>query len=172
MDGPVPDSANIQSPLVAKIAGFLESIGLAVRFADIPDPTFLPGITVQNGILTIDEPKLLFPGDLIHEAGHLAMLPPSQRAHADGHMGDDGGIEMAAIAWSYAAAIHLGFPPAFVFHDAGYKGGAQSLLDNFAAGRYVGVPMLEWARLTASEKNAKALGVQPYPSMLRWLREE
>ena len=54
------------------------------------------------------------------------MLPPSRRAHANENMGDDGGLEMAAIAWSYAAAIHLEIPPAVVFHEAGYRGGSKS----------------------------------------------
>ena len=162
----------IRNPLVAKVVGFLESIGLSVSLAPIPETTFLPGVTVKNGILIIDEAKLLYPGDVVHEAGHLALLVPSQRSSADGHMGDDGGIEMGAIAWSYAAAIHLKLPPAIIFHDSGYRGGSQALLDNFNAGRYIGVPILEWTGLALGEKTAMARGIQPYPSMLRWLREE
>ena len=87
-------------------------------------------------------------------------------------VGDDGGYEMGAMAWSYAAAIHLGISPSVVFHDAGYRGEARTLVENFGAGRYLGVPMLEWLGLTATGKNAKALGVQSYPKMLRWLRDE
>ena len=161
-----------QSPLVARIVGFLESIGLSIRCAAIPEPTFLPGVTVKNGILIIDEAKLLYPGDVMHEAGHLALLVPTQRSRADGHMGDDGGMEMGAIAWSYAAAIHLGLTPAIIFHDSGYHGGSHAILDNFSAGRYVGVPILEWTGLAVGEKTALARGIPPYPSMLRWLREE
>jgi len=172
MNDPAPALSAIRDPLIARIVGFLVSLGLKVGIAPSPEPTFVPGIAVQNGILTIDEPKLLYPGDLLHEAGHLAMLQPSQRAQADGDVGDDGGQEMAAIAWSYAAAIHLGLPPEVVFHEAGYRGGSQSLIKNFAAGHYIGVPMLEWAGLTATGKRAKELGVEPYPAMRRWLREE
>lgn len=164
--------STIRDPLVAKIAEFLASIGIPVAFATLSERTFLPGIAIRSGILTIDEPNLQYPGDLLHEAGHLAMLLPRERTQANGHMGDDGGLEMAAIAWSYAAARHLDVPPEVVFHEAGYRGGSGSLLDNFAAGRYVGVPMLEWARLTAAEQRAHAMGVQPYPAMLRWLRED
>ncbi len=177
MDDPVPAPSKIRDPLVARITGFLVIIGLPVSFAAGLEHAFLPGIAIQNGTLMIDEAKLLYPGDLLHEAGHLAMLPPSQRAHAGGNMADsniqdDGGLEMAAIAWSYAAALHLGIPPAVVFHEAGYRGGSKAILENFAAGRYIGVPMLEWAGLTATGKNAQALGVQPYPAMQRWLRED
>ena len=154
------------------MAEFLEGIGLPVEIADGLGQTFLPGITARNGILAIDEARLLYPGDLLHEAGHLAMLRPQDRIRADGNMGDDGGLEMSAIAWSYAAAIHLGIAPSVVFHESGYKGGSQALLENFAAGRFIGVPMLEWAGLTVGERRAKALGVPGYPAMLRWLRQE
>lgn len=164
--------AMTRDPLIARIMEFLDGIGLKVEIAERLPKTFLPGISTKNGILTIDEPRLLYPGDLLHEAGHLAMLRPSDRIRADGNMGDDGGLEMAAIAWSYAAAIHLGISPAVVFHESGYKGGSQAILENFAAGRFIGVPLLEWAGLTVGEQRAKALGVPAYPAMLRWLREE
>jgi hypothetical protein len=36
------------------------------------------------------------------------------------------GEEMAAIAWSYAACVHLGLEPTVVFHSDGYKGGSES----------------------------------------------
>ena len=172
MNGTASAPGPFQDPLVGRITGFLLSIGVPVVRAATLERTFLPGIEVRSGVIIIDEIKLLYPGDLLHEAGHLAMLAPSQRTRAQAHLGDDGGFEMAAIAWSYAAAVYLGLPPAVVFHDAGYRGGSGSLLENFAAGRYVGVPMLEWAGLTLGETRAKALGIEPYPAMLRWVREE
>jgi hypothetical protein len=172
MNGTAPAPGPFEDPLVSRITGFLLSIGVPVARGDTPECTFLPGIEVRSGVIIIDEIKLLYPGDLLHEAGHLAMLPPSQRASAQGHLGDNGGFEMAAIGWSYAAAIHLALPPAVVFHEAGYRGGSGSLLENFAAGRYLGVPMLEWVGLTVGERRAKALGIKPYPSMLGWVREE
>jgi hypothetical protein len=162
--------ARIRHPLIARIAAFLGEIGLRVDIAAREMNTFLPGVAIENGTLMIDETRLLHPGDLLHEAGHLAMLRPEDRIRANGNMGDDGGLEMSAIAWSYAAAIHLGISPSVVFHEAGYKGGSQALLENFAAGRFVGVPLLEWAGLTVGEQRAKVLGVPAYPAMLRWLR--
>jgi hypothetical protein len=49
-----------------------------------------------------------------------------------------------------------------VFHDAGYRGGARALRENFLAGRYVGMPLLEWAGLTTAAA---------YPALSRWLRD-
>ena len=156
----------MKNPVAARIAAFLAGIGIAIREESLAGPTFLPGITISHGVLVIDETRLLYPGDILHEAGHLAVLTPSARAAVDGDVGDDGGMEMAAIAWSYAAALHLGLDPSVVFHSDGYREGSQSLLENFAAGRYVGVPILQWAGMTA------ATGSRPFPSMARWLRAE
>ena len=78
-----------RDPLVARIAEFLLSIGLEVAAVNRLENTFLPGVAIQNGVLVIDEQRLLYPGDLLHEAGHLAMLPPSQRTVTDGSISED-----------------------------------------------------------------------------------
>lgn len=138
------------------------SIGLPVRGSEIPGHSFLPGIAIEAGALVIDEERLLYPGDLLHEAGHLALLPRDGRSAIHGDAGDDGGLELGAIAWSYAVAVHLGIDPAIVFHEAGYRGASKSILENFAAGRYIGLPILQWVGLTTAET---------YPAMHAWLRE-
>jgi hypothetical protein len=130
---------------------------------EIPDSTFLPGITVREGVLLFDPSRLEYPGDLLHEAGHLAILPPPERQRVSGSFGDDGGNEMAAIAWSFAACRHLGLPVNVLFHAEGYKGDAACLAENFTEGRYVGVPILEWRGM------ARTRGESVYPTMLHWL---
>lgn len=54
-----------------------------------------------------------------------------------------------SISWSYAAALHLGLDPSVVFQANGYPRGSQSPLDNFANDQFIGLPMLQWAGLTA-----------------------
>ena len=157
---------------LSAIAAFLCEIGLPVKIGEIHQPTFLPGILLDSGILHVYPAKLSSPGDLLHEAGHLALLTESERKQVSGDVGDSGGDELGAIAWSYAAALHLGLDPSVVFHQDGYRGGSQSILENFAAGRYIGVPMLQWRGLALDERSARTLGVSPYPHMLRWLRAE
>jgi hypothetical protein len=146
---------------VETIAGFFAEIGLPFQFAELPGPTFLPGVAIQRGVLTIDREKLLYPGDLLHEAGHMAVLSAAERAGLDGDVGPDGGMELAAIGWSYAAALHIGLPVEVVFHDDGYRGGAASLRQNFAQGYYLGVPLLQWMEMTTQDR---------FPAMDRWLR--
>jgi hypothetical protein len=159
-----------QNPIAATIAGFLMQVGIPVRAGDTPVDSFLPGVCVDRGVLVVNESQLMYCGDLLHEAGHLAVLSSEQRNSAGPEMGNDGGYEMAAIAWSYAAAVHLGLDPAIVFHGGGYRGGSQAILDNFGSGRYIGVPLLEWMGMTVGPERAGKLGVAPYPKMLRWLR--
>jgi hypothetical protein len=151
-------------PLTRRIVAFIRGIGLDVVAAHVEPPCVLPGITIVGGALHVDEPAMTFPGDLLHEAGHLALTAPGERAALSSNVGPDGGAEMAAIAWSYAAAVHLDIDAAVVFHAAGYKGGAIALIENFSEGRYVGVPMLQYYGLCREK------GEGAYPQMIRWVR--
>jgi len=153
------------------ILDWIRQIGLGVRFTALGEGTFLPGVTLEAGGLAVDPERLLYPGDLLHEAGHLAVMLPADRARTGSNAGSDMGDEIAAQTWSYAAAIHLGLPPEVVFHAQGYKGAAQNLIRTYGAGS-VGVPLLQWMALTWDAKQAAAHSVAPYPHMVRWLRED
>ncbi len=86
-------------------------------------------------------------------------MGPARRQHIYNDVGKVAAEEMMAIAWSYAAVMHLQIDPAIVFHSAGYRGGGQNLIDNFRQGRYIGVPMSQRLGLTAGAKRAAELGV-------------
>ena len=152
-------------PLVEKLAAFVRGVGIAVHTAELGD-TFLPGLEIRGGALLIDEARLTYPGDILHEAGHIAVSDPATRNTAP--VSTDPGEEMAASAWSYAAARKIGIDPAIVFHDA-FKGDGPNMVENFNAGRYVGVPMLHWYGMSVEPRQAAA-DVEPYPHMLRWVR--
>jgi hypothetical protein len=163
--------ATFSEPITSRIVDFIRQIGIAVRAGEITGPTPCPGILVEQGVLVVDETRLSFPGDLLHEAGHLAVMPPGQRPLAGRHVEAGGGEEMMAIAWSYAAALHIEIDPAVVFHAGGYRGQGAGLRENFRQGHYLAVPLLEWVGMTWDNKRAAELGVRPYPAMRRWLRE-
>ena len=154
----------------AKIIAFLRDIGLEVQAGELEGETVLPGINVAGGVLIFDPAKLKFPGDLLHEAGHLAVKSPAERRRVSSRMSGDPAEEMMAIAWSYAASVHLQLSPEVVFHAEGYRDGSQSLIENFRAGRYLAVPMLQWLGMTCDERRAKEAGTAPYPNMIQWLR--
>lgn len=153
-----------------RILAFLGEIGLEVREGPLPGSTFLPGIAVEQGTLRFDPARLLHPGDLLHEAGHLAVLPAAERATRPGDVDGDAGWEMAAIAWSYAAARVLALRAEVLFHPEGYKGSSAALIDAFEHGRYFGVPLLEWIELTDHQHPGAQTSPTRYPAMKRWLR--
>jgi len=156
------------NPLTERLAAFVRGIGIDVRAADLPEQTFLPGLEIRNGAILIDETKLAYPGDILHEAGHIAVAEPQARSAAT--LTPTDGEEIATLAWSYAALRHLDVDPAVVFHAHGYKGGADALITAFASAANPGVPLLQYWGMTVEPKFAAARGVEPFPHMLRWLR--
>ena len=40
----------------------------------------MPGLTIVDGTLVVDAVRLAWPGDILHEAAHIALTPPSRRA--------------------------------------------------------------------------------------------
>jgi hypothetical protein len=161
------------SATVDVIVGFLRGAGLEVTPGDLPFGTFLPGIRIRDGRMSFDAARLRFPGDLLHEAGHLAVLPPEERERfgTDDRDLDMQRIELRAIAWSYAAAVHLGLDPAVVFHEGGYGGKGLGLARTYALGVYPGASALEEVGLTLTGERAERADAPPYPHMLSWLRQ-
>lgn len=159
----------LNDPVTARIAVFLEGIGIPLVADTLTEESLLPAMTIQNGTLVYDPARLEWPGDLLHEAGHIAVTDPALRPTLS-EVRSDPAEEMSAIGWSYAAAVAMDLDPAVVFHEAGYRGGSASLLENFAAGRYLAVPMLQYYGLTFDERTAAQRGEAPYPHMQRWLR--
>lgn len=170
---PLESDKDAQSPaaLVQSIVCFLESLGLRAEYAPVGENSFLPGVELIANGLRIDLQHLLYPGDLLHEAGHLAVMQPACRNSQKPTPTADGGEEMAAIAWSYAAAVHLGIPAEIVFHKHGYRGSSDALCSNFKEGRYLGVPLLQWMGLTTEPRLARSRSDLVFPKMQCWLRD-
>lgn len=147
---------------------FLDSIGIEVREGPVPADSFLPGIRLVAGCLVVDRVALRWPGDLLHEAGHIATTPAALRAQLDDQLADDLGIphrgEAEATAWAWAALTRLGLPAELLFHEGGYHGHSAGLALTYATGVYPVSAGLAQAGMTT-------LGGQDgYPRMRRWLR--
>lgn len=153
------------------VVQFVRHIGLGLVRATVSEDAFLPGLALRGGVIVLDDTRLRSPGDILHEAGHLAVMAPVRRGQCDGRLVPDGGEELGAIAWSYAAALQVGLAPAALFHDEGYRGDGVALRDNFSQGRYLGVPYLQWLGMSLEPEAAARQGLRPYPHMLRWLCE-
>lgn len=151
------------------IIDFIREIGLQVHERSLSDTTFLPGISIEQGELVVDLERLNHPGDMLHEAGHIAITAPSERDSLGGDLKSGPGEEMAAIAWSYAAAVHLGLEASEVFHEEGYKGDSENLVENFKNGGWAGVPLLEWYGMTRYQRDD--LSWPKFPQMHEWIRK-
>lgn len=153
------------SPELDTILAFLGEIGIATLACALPDETFLPGMTIVDGTLCYDPTRPGWVGDLLHEAGHIAVGDPATRA-ARTAVADDPAEEMAAICWSYAAAVALGLPVTTLFHD-GYRHAPDYLIDAFTRGHVIGLPMLRYWGLARRAEEPGA----PYPALRTWLRQ-
>jgi hypothetical protein len=166
---------DLKNDVTDRIVSFLTAIGLSVSESAVPESTFLGGIEVVGGALQFDRDKLGFPGDLLHEAGHLAVTPASERPMLSGEVETLADvpelIELEAMLWSYAACLHLGLDPRVVFHAEGYHGQSEALLRNFSMGIFLGVNGLEKAGMTLSPAEAAQRGKKPFPSMQKWLKD-
>src|SRR4030095_10287515 len=127
-----------------------------------------PGLDIKMGTVLVDEKEILHPGNILHEAGHIAVHDPSRRQEPQ--FLPTRGEELGALAWSYAATVHLGLSSELVFYPGSYHGWATSLVENFAEGRYLGIPLLQRFGMALDERTAAQRGLKPYPHMLKWLR--
>lgn len=157
------------------IVDFLRDIGLPVVETALPGDTFLPGIAIRDGGLIVDQDRLRWPGDLLHEAGHLAVLPPALRARASDDLADEQDVphagETEAMAWAWAAVHAIGLPPEVLMHEGGYHGQAAAVLQMYAVGIVPGLRGLCESGMTAARGfTPDPIDIQ-YPQMLRWLRE-
>lgn len=172
-----------------RISQFLTGIGFTITRSLITE-YFLPGIQVEGMTIRIDPDWLVSPGDILHDAGHVAVVPALFRPNlktdveaslkplADEYcathafMIDDNGSEdtvwrgllqcgeAEAQAWAYAAAMAAGVPPETIFHSNSYGGDGETIIAMMGCGRHYGVHGLMAAKMTTRK----------FPTMIKWLQ--
>lgn len=183
-------SAEYFDPIVT----FLREIGLPVQVGPFGAEGFLPGVTIMDGVLRVDPDHLYVSGDLLHEAGHMAIVPARLRGQLGTNLeeslrerlkGDDDPLarlalqhtETMAIAWSCAALQALNLPPEVIFFAGGYRmepEQQQRFLSLLDSGNYFGIAHLAQAGLTGPCGVMALLqqnGLAPYPQMTKWLQD-
>lgn len=155
--------------LIETFHDFLEEIGIELREGEVPSDSFLPGVCIRTGGVVYDRAKLLYPGDILHEAGHIAVSDASIRDSVSGNVAEinsgKSAEEQAVLLWTCAAIQKTGVPPEIVFHPDGYKNESSSLIENFESGEFEGLDLLVWMKMTrfAGERGG-------FPLMTNWLR--
>jgi hypothetical protein len=147
-----------------RIFSFLDKIGLETEEGPVSGKVFLPGITIKDGCLLFEKSAVKYPGDLLHEAGHIAVSEPALRKKLNGEIPKERhGDEMAVLIWSYLAAKEAGIPPEIVFHPDGYKGDSKWLVENFNNKVYVGLPLIVWMKIVEKQDDGSL-------KVISWLR--
>lgn len=206
-----PASCMAKVDVVEKVASALRTLGIQVERQDIPDPrAFVPGVWLDRGVLYYS-PALAQPGDMFHEAGHMAVVPsrfrplirpgsifeddcpvaaaveeyldsPEAQALAPDHWMSRACLnsgEQETIAWSYAAALEVGFPTREVFEfrypglpraKQPYQGEGKSVHVALVAGCAPGIHGLQHSGMCRI-KPYPASSCPLWPKMIRWVQD-
>lgn len=154
--------------MLESIIRFLDEIGIQVVEQELEGECFLPGLEIQKETIVYDKNRLKFPGDILHEAGHIAVTPKEERSLIGTEKMDPAwpsdGDEIASVLWSYAALRQMEIEPEVVFHPEGYKNQSDWIIEQFESGNFIGLPLLDWMGLSDGV-NDKA-----FPKIVKWLR--
>jgi len=150
-----------EDKVIQKMYAFLRKIGIPVKEKVLLETTFLPGLKIENSTLFVDREKLKYKGDIIHEAGHIALEKPAVRKKINGNISDtidtSEGTEIAIHLWSFLVCKELDIPLDIVFHSDGYKNASDWIISNFENQIYVGRPLLAWMGIVSYEDPIKVI---------------
>jgi hypothetical protein len=183
------DTALQPSPL-QRVVDFLREIGLSVEI-ESGASGFLPHCRIEKGTLLVD-PRCPV-SNLLHEAGHLATIPPVYRPWMDddleagiGRMLDDAmsrdlhpddpfcravmqASDPEATAWAWAVGKHLGLPEELIILDSEYDGAGDAIRLGLRNCAYIGINGLAHAGFCAVRISYSGLPV--YPALARWIQD-
>ncbi|MGJ8744861.1 hypothetical protein [Polaribacter sp.] len=70
---------NTNENILDSIVTFLNNINIKVVEKELKNDTFLPGLSLKRNTILMDKKKLKYPGDLLHESGHIAVTEEKRR---------------------------------------------------------------------------------------------
>lgn len=169
-----------------RTVAFLSEIGIAVQPSQSAKG-FLEHIRISDGILLYN-PDHATAANLLHEAGHLAVLPSRLRDTVNDDLDDTfdklGEImdkefdpnnpdspeirallqcgETEATAWAWAAGIAIGLPYEQIIENEDYNNGGENMRLALLCNAYLGINGLVAGNMLAN--------VRSYPQLTRWLQ--
>jgi hypothetical protein len=177
-----------------RVLTFLAGIGIPCELASAGAHVkgFLEGVQIRSGGLLISLGARV--SNVLHEAGHLAILPSRFRPLAQDDVDaivtsmmnqvdvshpDAPEVRAAmragdpeATAWAWAAGIHLGLAPELIIGDEEYDGTGASIRLALRMRAYAGIQGLQHAGFCAARPGPyqRALGLPAYPQLARWVQ--
>lgn len=162
-----------------EVIAFLEKIGLQMVRVERLEGNFLEGVKIVNGAVHYQDNAAI--SNLLHEAGHLAIIPENIRHMADGNLDDcfesmfdkiahvDPEHEITkallqcsdteATAWAWAAGKHLGIREETIIRDVDYDGEGESIRLMLSEGHYFGINGLAASGMSST---------RTFPAMRIW----
>lgn len=178
-----------------QVLAFAESNGLqyVIDNGGLRKDSFVPFVEIRHGILHLDYEQTMV-SDLIHEFGHLALIPKQYRhlLHHNLFAGlkkfidesfDSNCEHMIRIAsscedgdvtaWSWAVGKKFNIPEHLIIEDHQYIGKGEDLRMILSIGQYFGISSLRHAKYT--NKCHSMAHVDPdtiYPNMMHWTADQ
>jgi len=175
------------TPYLKETVDFLNAIGIECIARDGSDG-FLKGCRIERGKIYYD-PTNALPSNLLHEAGHLAIMPAFMRRKANHNLehafnlmeprideilaqtGDPNHPEIRAMlqsgdteatAWAFAAGRAAGLPDDIIILDEAYENTGSSVRMGCQLNAYPGINGLRFAGFLEH--------VRDYPALKYWLQ--
>lgn len=190
MNPPSNQSVELK-PYIQQTMDFLNGIGLPISV--VPDATgFLDHIRVVDGCLEIDPACPV--SNVLHEAGHLAVVPSPFRHLMTGDL-DEGTERMfaeikklslepddplsraamqagesEATAWAWAVGEYLEIPPEVIILDSEYEGDGADMRVMLMMRQYLGINGLMHAGFCLTRANPRR-NLPVYPKLAYWLQK-
>lgn len=176
-----------------RVLGFLERIGIEVQRVDTLQGGFVPGIKIVAGCLQASPVATV--SDLLHEAGHIAIVPAAYRSMIEADADESTGriVDKAqlstldlqdpllirllqigdaeATAWAWAAGKYLDIPETLIIRDSDYDGGGAVQRQMLSMGRHFGVHGLQAAGFCLVRANPYRSAATVYPQLKYWLQK-
>lgn len=177
------------APNLNKTVVFLESIGITCT-PKVGATGVLKHVRILDGGLHFDGRVAV--EDMLHDAGHLAIIPDRYRRFANvdltaavGAMSRDleAGVcevdsplmravlqstDSEATAWAWAAGTHLSLPPKVIISNAAYGGDGAVIRLQLQLGKHLGIHGLWHSDMCARPSQTS---LPQYPNLLCWTQK-
>lgn len=162
-----------------RVIDFIEGIGIKVIITDNLNNPFIDDVQIVNGDIHIKQTTQV--SNILHEAGHLAIIPANLRNLANGdldecfesifkltsHLDPEHPIQRALIqcsdteatAWAWALGKNLGIPEELIIRDEDYEGEGGSIRLMLKSKCYFGINGLAASGMTS---------INDFPKMKVW----
>jgi hypothetical protein len=173
-----------------RLIAFLSEIGIDVIVGSDTNGGFLDTCKIEKGHL-IASPNTPI-SDILHEAGHLAILPEIYRTKVTGDSdevireihksiflahGEDhpfpraivNSSDQAATAWAWAAGRHLGIAPEKIIQDSDYDNSGHDMRIMLSTGMYAGIHSLAHAGFCQTKRNPYVNEGAVWPELNYWV---